>query len=36
MDGLANILANLLVDVGMGLLKWSDGLGKGLDCEVGM
>ena len=30
------VLAYLFWDVGMGLLEWSDGLEKGLDCEVGM
>ena len=30
------LLAYLLWNVGMGLLEWSDGLGKDLGCEVGV
>ena len=35
-DDLVKVLAYLFWDVGTGILEWSDGLGRSLDCEVGM
>ena len=35
-DGIVKVQAYLFCDVGMDLLEWSDGMGKGLACEVRM
>ena len=34
-DGLIMVLAYLFWDVGMGLLEWTGGLEKGLECGIG-